>query len=74
MLSTHSVALPDYGDALTKSFLIFEAQRSGMLPQSQRVKWRQDSSLRDGFQAHVDLVGGYYSGGDNLKSSIEMAY
>ncbi|GKV14207.1 hypothetical protein SLEP1_g25110 [Rubroshorea leprosula] len=72
--STHGVAPSDYGDALSKSLLFFEAQRSGKLPQSQRVKWRQDSSLRDGFQSHVDLVGGYYSGGDNLKSSFEMAY
>lgn len=43
----------NYGDALTKSLLYFEAQRSGELPSGQRVKWRGDSALRDGSDAHV---------------------
>lgn len=38
----------DYGQALTKSFLFYEAQRSGYLPSSQRVKWRSHSGLNDG--------------------------
>ncbi|KAL8153778.1 hypothetical protein V2J09_011538 [Rumex salicifolius] len=40
----------DYGDALDKSLLFFEAQRAGKLPSDQRVKWRANSALRDGFQ------------------------
>ncbi|KAL9265207.1 Endoglucanase 5-like protein [Drosera capensis] len=39
----------DYGDALGKSLLFFEAQRSGKLPTVQRVKWPGDSALHDGF-------------------------
>ena len=38
----------DYGEALTKSILFFEAQRSGYLPSNQRIKWRGHSGLDDG--------------------------
>lgn len=38
----------DYGQALSKSILFFEAQRSGYLPHTQRVTWRADSGLHDG--------------------------
>lgn len=38
----------DYGTALTKSILFYEAQRSGKLPTNQRIKWRGDSGLNDG--------------------------
>ena len=38
----------DYHDALRKSILFFEGQRSGKLPPDQRVKWRSDSALHDG--------------------------
>ncbi|XP_077219614.1 endoglucanase 13-like [Tasmannia lanceolata] len=39
----------DYGDALEKSLMFFEAQRSGKFPTDQSVKWRGDSGLEDGF-------------------------
>lgn len=38
----------DYGQALSKGFLFFEAQRSGYLPGNQRVNWRANSGLFDG--------------------------
>lgn len=38
----------NYGQALTKSILFFEAQRSGFLPSTQRVQWRGHSGLNDG--------------------------
>lgn len=38
----------NYGQALTKSILFFEAQRSGYLPGNQRIKWRGHSGLMDG--------------------------
>lgn len=38
----------DYGQALSKSILFFEAQRSGVLPSTQRVIWRANSGLSDG--------------------------
>ncbi|BAT91095.1 hypothetical protein VIGAN_06240200 [Vigna angularis var. angularis] len=64
----------NYGDALDKSLMFFEAQRSGKLPLQQRVKWRGDSGLQDGFQQGVDLVGGYYDAGDHVKFGLPMAY
>ncbi|GAB4825967.1 hypothetical protein Ancab_008835 [Ancistrocladus abbreviatus] len=64
----------DYGDALTKSILFYEGQRSGKLPPSQRVTWRKDSALQDGSQVGVDLVGGYYDAGDNVKFNFPMAF
>ncbi|CAA7391952.1 unnamed protein product [Spirodela intermedia] len=41
----------DYGEALSKSILFFEGQRSGQLPADQRLKWRGDSGLSDGAEA-----------------------
>ncbi|PRQ59837.1 putative cellulase [Rosa chinensis] len=67
-------ASQDYGDALTKSILFFEGQRSGKLPSRQRMTWRKDSALKDGFQIGVDLVGGYYDAGDNVKFNFPMAF
>ncbi|XP_059662216.1 endoglucanase 6 [Cornus florida] len=64
----------DYGQALTKSILFFEAQRSGYLPSSQRVHWRGHSGLNDGKASGVDLVGGYYDAGDNVKFGLPMAF
>lgn len=45
----------DYRDALTKSLLYFEAQRSGHLPYNQRVTWRGHSGLTDGLEQGVSL-------------------
>ncbi|XP_016454485.1 endoglucanase 17-like [Nicotiana tabacum] len=64
----------NYRDALTKSILFFEGQRSGKLPPNQRVTWRRNSALSDGSALHVDLVGGYYDAGDNVKFGFPMAF
>ncbi|KAL8529770.1 hypothetical protein ACS0TY_006995 [Phlomoides rotata] len=64
----------DYGDALDKTLLFFEAQRSGKLPVTQRVKWRGDSGLHDGYAQGVNLVGGYYDAGDHVKFGLPMAF
>ncbi|KAH7517040.1 hypothetical protein FEM48_Zijuj09G0019600 [Ziziphus jujuba var. spinosa] len=64
----------NYRDALTKSILFFEGQRSGKLPSNQRITWRRDSGLSDGSAMHVDLVGGYYDAGDNVKFGFPMAF
>lgn len=63
-----------YGEALSKSLLYFEAQRSGHLPHNQRVVWRHHSALLDGLDQGVDLVGGYYDAGDNVKFGFPMAF
>ncbi|TVU33431.1 hypothetical protein EJB05_25248 [Eragrostis curvula] len=67
-------AAHDYGDALSKSLLYFEAQRSGRLPYNQRVRWRGHSGLTDGLEQGVDLVGGYYDAGDHVKFGLPMAF
>ncbi|KAI5655339.1 hypothetical protein M9H77_32526 [Catharanthus roseus] len=64
----------NYGEALSKSFLFYEAQRSGYLPHNQRVQWRGNSGLNDGKASGVDLVGGYYDAGDNVKFGLPMAF
>ncbi|KAJ6347220.1 hypothetical protein OIU76_003837 [Salix suchowensis] len=64
----------DYADALEKSILFFEGQRSGKLPLNQRLTWRGDSGLSDGSAYHVNLVGGYYDAGDNVKFGLPMAF
>ncbi|GAV88896.1 Glyco_hydro_9 domain-containing protein [Cephalotus follicularis] len=64
----------DYANALEKSILFFEGQRSGKLPANQRLNWRGDSGLSDGSSYHVDLVGGYYDAGDNVKFGLPMAF
>ncbi|KAL8250736.1 hypothetical protein R6Q59_034429 [Mikania micrantha] len=66
----------NYKDALAKSILFFQGQRSGRLPlsQSQNLRWRSISGLADGSLAHVNLVGGYYDAGDNVKFNFPMAY
>lgn len=43
----------DYKQALSKSILFFEAQRSGHLPPNQRVSWRSHSGLNDGKSSGV---------------------
>ncbi|KAL8224821.1 hypothetical protein R6Q57_017378 [Mikania cordata] len=64
----------NYRDALTKSILFFEGQRSGKLPSNQRMSWRKNSGLSDGSAMNVDLVGGYYDAGDNIKFGFPMAF
>ncbi|KAG5033538.1 hypothetical protein JHK85_017520 [Glycine max] len=65
---------PNYREALAKSLLFFQGQRSGRLPSDQQIKWRSNSGLFDGRLANVDLSGGYYDAGDNVKFNFPMAY
>ncbi|RWW49277.1 hypothetical protein BHE74_00044588 [Ensete ventricosum] len=65
---------PKYADALRKCLLFYEGQRSGRLPSTQRLTWRKDSGLKDGQDAGVDLVGGYYDAGDNVKFGFPLAF
>lgn len=46
-----------------KSILFYEAQRSGKLPDDNRIPWRGDSSLLDAGDNGEDLTGGWYDGG-----------
>ncbi len=64
----------NYGEALQKSLLFYELQRSGDLPEDTRCNWRGDSALKDGSDAGVDLTGGWFDAGDNVKFNLPMAY
>jgi len=45
----------NYKEALTKSLIFLEAQRSGKLPPNNRVPWRGDSAVDDGKLANVSF-------------------
>ncbi|MFD3612142.1 glycoside hydrolase family 9 protein [Streptomyces atroolivaceus] len=63
-----------YGEALQKSLFFYEAQRSGRLPEDNRVSWRGDSGMDDGKDVGLDLTGGWYDAGDHVKFGLPMAY
>ncbi|KAK5846497.1 hypothetical protein PVK06_002787 [Gossypium arboreum] len=74
MVIVDKVGSQNYGDALSKCILFFEGQRTGKLPSNQRMIWRKDSALRDGSDLGMDLLGGYYDAGDNVKFNFPMAF
>ena len=53
----------DYGAVLGMSWLFYEAQRSGLLPSSNRVAWRGPSALGDKAPDGSDVSGGWYDAG-----------
>ncbi|BAZ43629.1 putative endoglucanase [Chondrocystis sp. NIES-4102] len=71
---TTSKTTHNYGEALQKSILFYEAQQAGKLPQWNRVPWRDDATLQDGADVGVDLSGGWLDAGDNVKFNFPMAY
>ncbi|GLJ16176.1 hypothetical protein SUGI_0270130 [Cryptomeria japonica] len=74
----HHSSPPDkYTLALHQALLFFDAQKSGYLNSSNiRVEFRGDSGLQDGHfrNKEVDLVGGYYDSGNNIKFGFPTAY
>ena len=65
----------NYGEALQKSVLFYELQRSGDIDESTiRTNWRGDSGMKDGADVGLDLTGGLYDAGDNVKFNLPMAY
>uniref|UniRef100_A0A2C9JY97 Endoglucanase n=1 Tax=Biomphalaria glabrata TaxID=6526 RepID=A0A2C9JY97_BIOGL len=60
-------SVKDYGSALGKSILFYDAQRSGKLPANNPIHWRGDSALHD------CVVGGWYDAGDHIKFGTTLA-
>ncbi|KXN86389.1 Endoglucanase E-4 [Leucoagaricus sp. SymC.cos] len=52
----------------------YEAQRSGNIPSSNRVTWRNSSALDDGKDVGLDLTGGYYDAGDYIKATFPLSF
>lgn len=69
-----SRTVENYGEALQKSILFYEAQQAGDLPEWNRFPWRGDSTLEDGADVGVDLSGGWVDAGDNVKFNYPMAF
>ncbi len=76
VLTFCSVALAqdfNYGEALQKSLFFYEVQQSGKLPSWNRVSWKDDSGMDHGKDVGLDLTGGWYDAGDNVKFNFPMA-
>ncbi|KAK9167118.1 hypothetical protein Scep_002309 [Stephania cephalantha] len=69
--SSNNLTIP-----ISQALLFFDAQKSGNLPENYPVKFRGDSGLNDGNTSDikVDLVGGFYDSGNNIKFSFTTAY
>ncbi|KAG4077582.1 hypothetical protein HA402_003009 [Bradysia odoriphaga] len=63
----------NYAEALEKSLLFYEAQRSGKLPADNRIPWRGDSFLTDIGEDGENLSGGYFDAGDHVKFQFPAA-
>ena len=58
----------NYGEALQKSILFYEAQQAGPLPSWNRVSWRADAAMNDA------VKGGWFDAGDHVKFGFPMSY
>ena len=73
LISKSSSKSQDYERHIELSILFYECQRSGPLPQNNRIFWRHDSMIDAGADVNLDLTGGYYDAGDNVKFNFPQA-
>lgn len=66
--SGNSTPNPHWSTLLGNGLFFYEAQRSGRLPSTNRVSWRNDSCINDGQDVNLDLSGGYYDAGGTCPS------
>ncbi|KAI0068914.1 glycoside hydrolase family 9 protein [Artomyces pyxidatus] len=72
--SAGRVPNPQWSTLLGNSLYFYEAQRSGRLPSTKRVSWRNDSAVNDGSDVSLDLSGGYYDAGDYIKCTFPLSF
>ncbi|KAF8591471.1 glycoside hydrolase family 9 protein [Ramaria rubella] len=65
---------PQWSTLLGNVLYFYDAQRSGKLPSTNRVSWRNDSALGDGQDAGIDLSGGYFDAGDYVKCTLPLSF
>ena len=58
-----SIPNSQWSTLLGNLLYFYEAQRSGRLPTTNRVSWRNGSAINDGSDVGLDLSGGYYDAG-----------
>ncbi|KAG5725357.1 Endoglucanase E-4 [Termitomyces sp. T112] len=63
---------PQWSNLLGNLLYFYEAQRSGELPSTNRVPWRNSSTLNDGKDVDLDLTGGYFDAGDYIKATFPL--
>ncbi|PIA47779.1 hypothetical protein AQUCO_01400403v1, partial [Aquilegia coerulea] len=73
---THQGPSRNYTIPVNQALFFFDAQKSGILPKNSAVKFRGDSGVQDGISSNtnVNLVGGYYDSGNNIKFTFPTAY
>ncbi|EIM88135.1 family 9 glycosyl hydrolase [Stereum hirsutum FP-91666 SS1] len=65
---------PQWITLLGDLIYFYEEQRSGTLPSTNRVSWRNSSAVDDGEDVGLDLSGGYYDAGDYIKATFPLAF
>ncbi|KAJ7499052.1 glycoside hydrolase family 9 protein [Mycena latifolia] len=65
---------PQWNTLLGNLIYFYEAQRSGQLPSTNRVSWRNSSAVDDGKDVGLDLSGGYYDAGDYIKATFPLSF
>lgn len=64
----------EYSKALGASIQFYEAQRSGKLPNNNRISWRGDSFLNDKTDGGKCITGGFFDAGDNVKFLLPFGW
>jgi len=62
-----------YSNLLGNALWFYEAQRTGALPESNRVPWRNNSVPDDGSDWNLDLTRGYFDAGDYSLNAFNLA-
>lgn len=63
-----------WSNLLGNSLWFYEAQRTGELPSSNRVAWRNTSVTSDGSDVGLDLSRGYFDAGDYILSTFPLSF